>query len=161
MRSERVVVRVVVLEGKAPAVQMDQLTHLSAIKKKTPVLQDTLIEVCMIFLFLDSLSLAATSGNLNYLAHCISGRGNSVPRCCVGQDKLCHTHRRLRVNPKRPSPDITNLHFLLVLGFGPSKVDCHSCAIDIAIFFLEPVVLHWRSGNIEGGAPGSEGPDAN
>ena len=90
-----------------------------------------------------------------------SGRGNSVPRCCVGQDKLCHTHRRLRVNPKRPSPDITNLHFLLVLGFGPSKVDCHSCAIDIAIFFLELVVLHWRSGNIEGGAPGSEGPDAN
>ena len=107
------------------------------------------------------MSLAATSGNLNYLAHCISGRGNSVPRCCVGQDKLCHTHRRLRVNPKRPSPDITNLHFLLVLGFGPSKVDCHSCAIDIAIFFLEPVVLHWRSGNIEGRAPGSEGPDAN
>ena len=160
MRSERVVVRVVVLEGKAPAVQMDQLTHLSAIKK-TPVLQDTLIEVCMIFLFLDSSSLAATSGNLNYLAHCISGRGNSVPRCCVDQDKLCHTHRRLRVNPKRPSPDITNLHFLLVLGFGPSKVDCHSRAIDIAIFFLEPVVLHWRSGNIEGGAPGSEGPDAN
>ena len=48
------------------------------------------------------MSLAATSGNLNYLAHCISGRGNSVPRCCVGQDKLCHTHRRLRVNPKRP-----------------------------------------------------------
>ena len=90
-----------------------------------------------------------------------SGRGKSVPRCCVGQDKLCHTHRRLRVNPKRPSPDITNLHFLLVLGFGPSKVDCHSRAIDIAIFFLEPVVLHWRSGNIEGGAPGSEGPDAN
>ena len=107
------------------------------------------------------MSLAATSGNLNYLAHCISGRGNSVPRCCVGQDKLCHTHRRLRVNPKRPSPDITNLHFLLVLGFGPSKVDCHSRSIDIAIFFLEPVVLHWRSGNIEGGAPGSEGPDAN
>ena len=35
------------------------------------------------------MSLAATSGNLNYLAHCISGRGNSVPRCCVGQDKLC------------------------------------------------------------------------
>ena len=25
------------------------------------------------------MSLAATSGNLNYLAHCISGRGNSVP----------------------------------------------------------------------------------
>ena len=135
-----------------------QLTTLPSRKK---ALQDTPIEVCMIFLFLDSLSLAATSGNLNYLAHCISGRGNSVPRCCVGQDKLCHTHRRLRVNPKRPSPDITNLHFLLVLGFGPSKVDCHSCAIDIAIFFLEPVVLHWRSGNIEGGAPGSEGPDAN
>ena len=105
----------------------------------------------MIFLFLDSLSLAATSGNLNYLAHGISGRGNSVPRCCVGQDKLCHTHRRLRVNPKRPSPDRTNLHFLLVLGFGPSKVDCHSRAIDIAIFFLEPVVLHWSNGNIEGG----------
>ena len=34
------------------------------------VLQDTPIEVCMTFLFLDSLSLAATSGNLNYLAHC-------------------------------------------------------------------------------------------
>ena len=43
------------------------------------VLQDTPIEVCMTFLFLDGLSLAATSGNLSYLAHCISGRGNSVP----------------------------------------------------------------------------------
>ena len=31
-----------------------------------------------------------------------SGRGNSVPRCCVGHDKFCHTQRRLRVNPKRP-----------------------------------------------------------
>ena len=63
-----------------------QLTIFPSRKK---VLQDTRIEVCMAFLFLDSLSLAATSGNLNYLAHCISGRGNSVPRCCVGQDKLC------------------------------------------------------------------------
>ena len=43
------------------------------------VLQDTPIEVCMTFLVLGSLSLAATSGNLNHLAHCISGRGNSVP----------------------------------------------------------------------------------
>ena len=32
MRSERVVVRVVVLEGKAPAVQMKQFTHLSVLK---------------------------------------------------------------------------------------------------------------------------------
>ena len=36
MRSERVVVRVVVLEGKAPAVQMKQFTHLSVLK--SPVL---------------------------------------------------------------------------------------------------------------------------
>ena len=36
MRSERVVVRVVVLEGKASAVQMKQFTHLTAIK--TPIL---------------------------------------------------------------------------------------------------------------------------
>ena len=42
-------------------------------------LQDTPVEVCMTFLFLDSLSLAATSGNLSYLAHCISGVANSVP----------------------------------------------------------------------------------
>ena len=36
MRSERVVVRVVVLEGKAPAVQMKQFIHLSVLK--SPVL---------------------------------------------------------------------------------------------------------------------------
>ena len=36
MRSERVVVRVVVLEGKASAAQMKQFTHLTAIK--TPIL---------------------------------------------------------------------------------------------------------------------------
>ena len=35
--------------------------------------------VCMTLLSLCSLFLAATSGNPNYLCHCISGRGNSVP----------------------------------------------------------------------------------
>ena len=36
------------------------------------VLQDTPIEVCRAFFFLDSLSLAATSGTLIYLALCIA-----------------------------------------------------------------------------------------
>ena len=38
--------------------------------------------------FCRSLFLEATSGNLSYLCHCNSGRGNSVPWCCAGQDKL-------------------------------------------------------------------------
>ena len=71
------------------SVPRSSLVALPSKPCRKKVLENTPIEVCMAFLFLDSLSLAATSGNLNYLAHCISGRGNSVPRCCVGQDKLC------------------------------------------------------------------------
>ena len=57
-----------------------------ASKKKS--VEDTPIQLCRTLLCLYSLFLEATSGNLSYLSHCNSGRGNSVPWCCAGQEKL-------------------------------------------------------------------------
>ena len=60
--------------------------------KSSRLLQDTPVEVCMTFLFLYSLSLAATSGTLSYLVNCVSGRNDSGPRFCAGHDQLALSH---------------------------------------------------------------------